>query len=136
MVGIASSVLQAVSIAVGVYFLVSLLAQYSGGSLTQAPARIAEIRHFSHGKASCETRVEFTSASDENLSACVVPRFGKPLTRQPLRVGDTVLLTISSNVFGSVLTAVKPSTGEHAEQAAARESTGSAARGHERWLLR
>lgn len=127
--GITSAALQAVSIAVAVYFLSSLLAQHSGGSQIRALARVAEVEHFTHRKAACKTRVRFSWNWGRNVRACIVPRFGRSLANRQVQVGDTALLIISSNVFGSALVGVElPESAQAAQQSAARDRAKSVAR--------
>ena len=124
LVGVASAVLQVTFIAVAVYFLASVLAQHVGGSPSRVPAHVAEIEHFAYRKATCKTRVRFSWAWDQSMRACVVPGFGRALISQQLHTGDSVVLIIARNIFGSALVGIEP----HAQQSAARDRAKSAAR--------
>lgn len=128
MTGIASAVLQVTFLAIAVYFLASVLAQHAGGSRVQAAARVEAVEHFTYRKASCKTRARFSWNWGQSLSSCIASRSGQPLVRQQLRVGDAVLLTVATNIFGSALTGIEPIELEQAQQSAARDRAKSAAR--------
>jgi hypothetical protein len=102
---VGSSVLVAGLACLFVYLSLSFLAQHVTGTTTTSAARVEQLRK-GGSRDRCRVHAEFSRDSGSLLSACVVPKWGAPLSQEDLHIGAAVQLQIVQNAIGRVLVSV------------------------------
>ena len=108
--GIAAGVALAVLVGWTTFAFVGVLAQHAGGHYSRVTARVLAVERLSGRYRVCDLRAVFAVDWAKSIDACVVPRSGSAIARYPIKVGDTVVLTVTENALGSVLSGVRPAS--------------------------